>query len=74
MKKRLIVYIVALLSVTYNVEANKIESVLDSIETNNTTLKALRNQNERNYDAAINDWREILKRNNNFDFSVSDSL
>ena len=31
MKKRLIVYIVALLSVTYNVEANKIESVLDSI-------------------------------------------
>ncbi len=46
MKKRLIVYIVALLSVTYNVEANKIESVLDSIETNNTTLKALRNQNE----------------------------
>ena len=44
MKKRLIVYIVALLSVAYNVEANKIESVLDSIETNNTTLKELQNQ------------------------------
>ena len=28
---------------------------------------ALRNQNQRNYDAEIDDWREILKRNNNFD-------
>ena len=30
-------------------------------------INALKNQNERNYDAEIGDWREILKRNNNFD-------
>ncbi len=30
-------------------------------------INALKNQNERKYDAEISDWREILKRNNNFD-------
>ena len=30
-------------------------------------IKALENQNSRNYSAEVDDWREILKRNNNFD-------
>jgi DNA-binding beta-propeller fold protein YncE len=30
-------------------------------------LQALDHQNERQYDMAINDWTEILKRNSNFD-------
>jgi len=30
-------------------------------------ITALKNQNSRNYDAEVNDWTEILKRNNNFD-------
>ena len=30
-------------------------------------IKALENQNNRNYDAEVDDWTEILKRNNNFD-------
>ena len=30
-------------------------------------IEALRNQNMRNYDTEIEGWREILKRNNNFD-------
>ena len=32
-------------------------------------INALRNQNERNYDTAVEDWQEILKRNNNFDIA-----
>ncbi len=30
-------------------------------------IKALENQNNRNYSAEVDDWTEILKRNNNFD-------
>ena len=30
-------------------------------------LTALKNQNDRNYDAEVSDWTKILKRNNNFD-------
>ena len=30
-------------------------------------IAALKNQNERRYDAAIEDWTEVLKRNSNFD-------
>ncbi|MBS5724507.1 MAG: YIP1 family protein [Clostridiales bacterium] len=30
-------------------------------------INALKNQNERNNEAEISDWEEILKRNNNFD-------
>ncbi len=30
-------------------------------------INALRNQNLRNYDDEVQDWEEILKRNNNFD-------
>ena len=32
---------------------------------------ALKNQNNRNYAAEIDDWREILKRNNNFDVAYN---
>ncbi len=31
--------------------------------------KALQNQQDRKYDEAINDWREVLKMNNNFDLA-----
>ncbi len=30
-------------------------------------IKALRNQNQRQYDVAVDDWTEILKRNSNYD-------
>ncbi len=30
-------------------------------------INAMKNQNERNYDSAVEDWKEILRRNNNFD-------
>ena len=32
-------------------------------------INAISNQNERDYDSAIGDWQEILKRNNNFDLA-----
>ncbi len=32
-------------------------------------INALHNQNVRNYDLAVDDWQEILKRNNNFDLA-----
>ena len=32
-------------------------------------INALRNQNLRNYETAVEDWQEILKRNNNFDIA-----
>ena len=36
-------------------------------EYGNILADALRNQNERDFEHAIEDWTEILKRNNNFD-------
>lgn len=36
-------------------------------EYGDVLINALKNKNERNYSEEINDWREILKRNNNFD-------
>ena len=42
-------------------------TVYERTEYGDILINALRNQNERNYDAAIDDWREILKRNSNFD-------
>jgi hypothetical protein len=42
-------------------------TVYERTEYGDVLINALHNQNERNYDAAINDWREILKRNSNFD-------
>ncbi len=42
-------------------------TVYERTEYGDILINALHNQNERNYDAAIDDWREILKRNSNFD-------
>lgn len=36
-------------------------------EYGDTVISALANENNRNYDRAIDDWMEILKRNSNFD-------
>ena len=36
-------------------------------EYGDVLIAALKNQNERRYDAAIEDWTEVLKRNSNFD-------
>lgn len=36
-------------------------------EYGDTLIRALKNQNDRLYDVAVDDWYEILKRNNNFD-------
>lgn len=36
-------------------------------EYGNIVISALANENNRNYDMAIDDWMEILKRNSNFD-------
>lgn len=38
-------------------------------EYGNVLMNALINQNNRQYDRAMDDWREILKRNNNFDIA-----
>ena len=42
-------------------------TVYERTEYGDILINALRNQNERRYDKAIDDWMEILKRNSNFD-------
>ena len=42
-------------------------TVFQRTEYGNILLDAIKNQNERRYDLAIDDWTEILKRNSNFD-------
>ncbi len=42
-------------------------SVFQRTEYGDILVKALENQNNRQYDKAIEDWTEILKRNSNFD-------
>ncbi len=42
-------------------------TVYDRTEYGDVLIKALENQNNRRYDAAIDDWTEVLKRNSNFD-------
>ena len=42
-------------------------TVYERTEYGDILINALKNQNERNYDKAIDDWLEILKRNSNFD-------
>ncbi len=42
-------------------------TVYDRTDYGNILIKALENQNDRQYDKAIDDWTEILKRNSNFD-------
>lgn len=42
-------------------------TVYQRTEYGDILINALHNQNERQYDRAIDDWTEILKRNSNFD-------
>ena len=42
-------------------------TVYERTEYGNVLVGALNNQNNRRYDLAIEDWKEILKRNANFD-------
>ena len=42
-------------------------TVFNRTEYGDVLIGALKNQNERRYDAAIEDWTEVLKRNSNFD-------
>ncbi len=42
-------------------------TVFERTEYGDILINALKNQNERRYDKAIDDWMEILKRNTNFD-------
>ncbi len=42
-------------------------TVYQRTEYGDVLIKALENQNNRRYDAAIDDWTEVLKRNSNFD-------
>ena len=42
-------------------------TVYERTEYGDILVNALKNQNERRYDRAIDDWMEILKRNSNFD-------
>lgn len=42
-------------------------TVYQRTEYGDVLLQAIENQNNRRYDAAIDDWTEILKRNSNFD-------
>ncbi len=42
-------------------------TVFERTEYGNTLIEALRNQNNRQYNLAVDDWTEILKRNSNFD-------
>ena len=42
-------------------------TVYNRTEYGDVLIGALQNQNERRYDAAIDDWTEVLKRNSNFD-------
>ncbi len=42
-------------------------TVMKRTDYGDTLINAIRNQRERRYDEAEADWKEILKRNNNFD-------
>ncbi len=42
-------------------------TIYDRTEYGDILLGAIENQNNRNYEAAEDDWRAILQRNNNFD-------
>lgn len=44
-------------------------TVFRRTEYGDILINAIKNQNMRNYDSAVEDWKEILKRNNNFDIA-----
>ncbi len=49
--------------------ANSTFTVYRRTEYGDILINALKNQNDRQYDSAVEDWQEILKRNNNFDIA-----
>ena len=52
-------------------------TVFRRTEYGDILIEALHNQNNRQYDSAVVDWEEILKRNNNFDVAyigIGDAL
>ncbi|MCQ2427580.1 MAG: YIP1 family protein [Clostridia bacterium] len=56
---------------------NKNLTVYERTEYGDIIINALANQNTRQYDRAIDDWTEILKRNSNFDVAyigIADAL
>lgn len=50
-------------------KSNKNFTVYRRTEYGDILIRALENQNNRKFDQAVNDWTEILKRNNNFDLA-----
>ena len=48
-------------------KSQKSFTVFQRTEYGDILINALKNQNERQFDRAIEDWTEILKRNSNFD-------
>ena len=48
-------------------KSTKSFTVYERTEYGDILIKALENQNNRRYDQSIEDWKEILKRNSNFD-------
>ncbi len=48
---------------------NKSFTVFRRTEYGDILIAALKNDNDRIYDKAVDDWKEILKRNNNFDLA-----
>lgn len=46
---------------------NRNFTVYERTEYGNTLIQALHNQNNRQFNLAVDDWTEILKRNSNFD-------
>ncbi len=42
-------------------------TIYNRTEYGDIIVNALKNNNERNYDLAVNDWKAILQRNSNFD-------
>ena len=48
-------------------QASKSFTVYELTDYGEVVVNALRNTNLRQYDKAVDDWREILKRNSNFD-------
>ena len=58
-------------------KTNKNLTIYQRTEYGDILINALANQNSRQYDRAIDDWTEILKRNSNFDVAyigIADAL